>query len=37
MLDMVKDWFEAFTKLKSWVQIAIIVILVVILHHFILH
>jgi len=37
MLDMIKDWFEAFTKLKSWVQIGLIVILVVLLHQYILH
>jgi hypothetical protein len=37
MLDMLKDWFETFTKLKSWVQISIIVVLVVLLHQYILH
>jgi len=37
MLDMIKDWFEGFTKLKSWVKIAMVLILVVALHHWVLH
>lgn len=37
MLDMIKDWFGAFTKLKSWVQISIVILLVVLLHNYILH
>jgi|11BtaG_2_1085332.scaffolds.fasta_scaffold11998_2 hypothetical protein len=37
MLGKLKEWFDAFTNLKSWVQISVIIILVVLLHHYILH
>jgi len=37
MLDIIKDWFEDFKKLKSWVKIAILLVLVVALHHWVLH
>ena len=37
MIDMIKDWFEDFRKLKSWVKVLAVVILVVLLHHWVLH
>ena len=37
MIDMIKDWFEDFMKLKSWVKVLAVVILVVLLHHCVLH
>ena len=37
MIDMMKDWFEDFMKLKSWVKVLAVVILVVLLHHWVLH
>jgi len=37
MIDMIKDWFEGFTKLKSWVKITMLLVLVVALHHWVLH
>ena len=33
MLDMMKDWFEDFMKLKSWVKVLAVVVVVVMLHH----
>ena len=37
MLDMMKDWFEDFMKLKSWVKVLAVVVVVVMLHHLVLH
>ena len=37
MIDMIKDWFEDFMKLKSWVKVLAAVIVVVLLHHWVLH
>ena len=37
MLDMMKDWFEDFMKLKSWVKVLEVVVVVVMLHHWVLH
>jgi|TARA_R100001129_G_scaffold23703_1_gene15167 hypothetical protein len=37
MLDMMKDWFEDFMKLKSWVKVLAVVVVVVMLHHWVLH
>ena len=37
MIDMIKDWFEGFTQLKLWVRISMVVILVVLLHHWVFH
>ena len=37
MLDMMKDWFEDFMKLKSWVKVLAVVVVVVMLHNWVLH
>jgi hypothetical protein len=37
MIDMIKDWFEDFMKLKSWVKVSMVVIIVILLHHWVLH
>ena len=37
MIDMMKDWFEDFMKLKSWVKVLAGVVVVVMLHHWVLH
>lgn len=37
MIDMIKDWFQDFMKLKSWVKVLMVVVLVVLLHHWVLH
>ena len=37
MIDMIKDWFEDFMKLKSWVKIVAVLIIVVALHQLVLH
>ena len=33
----ITKWWHAFTELKSWVQIAIAIVLVVIVHNYVLH
>jgi|TARA_R100001460_G_scaffold61785_1_gene101914 hypothetical protein len=35
--EKVNKWWHAFTELKSWVQIAIALVVVVIVHNYILH
>lgn len=37
MIDIIKDWFEDFMKLKSWVKVLAVVVVTVILHHWVLH
>ncbi len=37
IVDTVMDWFEGFTKLKSWVRVLMVMALVVVLHHWVLH
>ena len=37
MLDMMKDWFEDFMKLKSWVKVLAVVVVVVMLQILFLH
>lgn len=37
MIDIIKDWFEDFMKLKSWVKVLAVVVVIVILHHWVLH
>tara|TARA_Y100000004_G_scaffold158781_1_gene185283 strand:+ start:896 stop:1009 length:114 start_codon:yes stop_codon:yes gene_type:complete len=37
MIDMIKDWFEDFMKLKLWVKIMAVLIIVVALHQLVLH
>jgi hypothetical protein len=35
--EKVNKWWHAFTELKSWLQIAIALVVVVIVHNYILH
>ena len=37
MIEMIKDWFEDFMKLKSGVKVLAVEIVVVMLHHWVLH
>ena len=37
MIDMLKDWFEDFMKLKSWVKVLPVMVLVIMMHHWVLH